>query len=88
MPRAQKVMISIDRDLLARVDREVDARRTTRSAFLQEAARRELGWPAPALIDAAVARGRAALAATGAFESAGEIRRERDERDARDRRRR
>jgi predicted transcriptional regulator len=77
-----KVMISISDDLLRRVDREVHARGTTRSAFLQEAARHELGWPDPATVDAAITRGRAALAHAGGFESADAIRSERDARDA------
>lgn len=83
-----KVMISISEELLERVDREAGTRGTTRSAFLQEAARRELGWPDPAKIDGALERGRAALARTGPFESADVIRKQRDERDGRDRRRR
>lgn len=74
-------------DLLDRIDREAGERSTTRSAFLQEAARRELGWPDPAAIDAALGRGRAALAGAGEFESAELIRAERDARDGRDRRR-
>lgn len=74
-------------ELLARVDREVEARGTTRSAFLQEAAQRELGWPDPATIDAALERGRLALAGAGRFESAALIRSERDARDGGDRRR-
>lgn len=82
-----KVMISMSDELLERVDREAGARGTTRSAFLQEAARRELGWPDPAKIDAALARGRDALADAEGFESAELIRDQRDARDARDRRR-
>lgn len=82
-----KVMISMSEQLLERVDREARARGKTRSAFLQEAARRELGWPDPVKIDVALDRGRAALAKAGHFESAGLIRGERDARDARDRRR-
>jgi hypothetical protein len=82
-----KVMISMPDELLERIDREAGARRTSRSAFLQEAARRELGWPDPAAIDAALERGRAALAAAGGFESADLIRAERDVRAERDRRR-
>jgi hypothetical protein len=82
-----KVMISVPDELLERIDREADARRTSRSAFLQEAARRELGWPDPTAIDAAVERARAALAGAGRFESAKLIRAERDARDKRDRRR-
>jgi hypothetical protein len=38
-----KVMISIPDALLEMLDGEVERRRTTRSAFLQNAARRELG---------------------------------------------
>jgi hypothetical protein len=82
-----KVLISLPDQLLARVDREAERRGSTRSAFLQEAARRELGWPDPAALEAALARGRTALASAGPFESADLIRRERDARDARDRRR-
>jgi predicted transcriptional regulator len=84
---SKKVMISMPDDLLERVDRAARERRTSRSAFLQEAARRELGWPDPAAIDAALERGRAALAGVGSFESAELVRAERDGHDARDRRR-
>jgi len=80
-------MVSIPDELLSRIDREADERGTTRSGFLQEAARRELGWPDPARVDAALNRGRAALAGAGSFESAELIRSEREARDARDRRR-
>ncbi len=59
----------------------------TRSEFLQEAARRRLGWPDPLAVDAALQRGRAALAGLGSFESAELIRSERDEQDVRDQRR-
>lgn len=85
--RTAKVMISMPTDLLERVDRAADEHGTSRSAFLQEALRRELGWPDPEALDAAVERGRAALAEAGAFESAELVRAERDARDARDRRR-
>lgn len=82
-----KVLISMPDELLARVDREAKRRGATRSGFIQQAAQRELGWPDPAAIDAALQRGRAALAGVGAFESAELIRRERDARDTSDRRR-
>ena len=39
-----KVLISIPDDLLERIDREAGARGSNRSRFLQDAARRELGW--------------------------------------------
>jgi hypothetical protein len=87
MATVKKVMISLPNDLLERIDRAAAQRRTSRSAFLQEAARRELGWPDPAVIDAALERARAALASAGRFESAEVIRAERDARDVRDRRR-
>jgi HicB_like antitoxin of bacterial toxin-antitoxin system len=87
MAKALKVMVSFPDDLLERIDREASERGTTRSGFLQEAARRELGWPDPAAIDAALARGRAALDGLGSFESADLIRAEREGRDERDRRR-
>ena len=87
MAKAVKVMVSLPEDLLRRIDRIAEERHTSRSAFLQEAARRELGWPDPAAIDAALERGRAALAGSGSFESADLIRAEREARDAADRRR-
>ena len=80
-------MVSMPDDLLERIDRAAADRHTSRSAFLQEAARRELGWPDPVAVQAAIDRGRAALADAGSFESAELIRRERDARDAGDRRR-
>lgn len=82
-----KVLISMPDELLERVDREAERRGVTRSGFLQYAARRELGWPDPVALDAALQRGRAALDGVGAFESAELIRAERDARDIRDRRR-
>lgn len=75
------------KDLLERVDRAAGDRGTTRSGFLQEVVRRELGWPDPVAFDAALVRGRRALSEAGPFESADVIRRERDARDKRDRRR-
>ena len=87
MAKAAKVMVSIPDELLERIDREADERGTSRSGFLQDAARRELGWPDPARVDAALERGRAALAGVGGFEAVDLIRTEREDRDARDRRR-
>ena len=88
VPKATKVMISLPDDLLERIDRAAGERQTSRSAFLQEAARRELGWPDASAIDSALERGRAALAGAGSFEAADLIRAQRDARDAGDRRRR
>jgi predicted transcriptional regulator len=76
-----KVLISVPDDLLQRVDREARARRLTRSAFFEEAVRRDLGWSAVEAIDAALDRGRSALAGSGAFESAELVRRDREARD-------
>jgi predicted transcriptional regulator len=87
MPKATKVLVTMPNDLLERIDREAKSSSSTRSDFLQEAARRQLGWPDPIAIDAALERGRAALADAGSFESAELIRSEREGRDARDRRR-
>lgn len=80
-----KVLVSMPDDLLDRIDREAQRRRTSRSALLQEAARRELGSPDADAIDAALRRGRTALASIDAFESADVVRAGREERDARDR---
>lgn len=74
-------------ELLDAIDRVAGNRGTSRSAFLQAAARRELGGPSRAAIDAALDRGRAAFRTAGAFESADLIRRDRQGRDAADRRR-
>ena len=82
-----KVLISLPDDLLERIDREATARGSNRSRFLQEAARRQLGWPAVEALDAALKRGRDALAGVGAFDSAELIREQRQARDADDRRR-
>jgi hypothetical protein len=87
MPRATKVMISMPEDLLTRIDRAAAERHTSRSGFLREAARRELGWPDSAVIDSALERARAALVGVGGFESAELLRAERDARDERDRHR-
>ena len=82
-----KVLISLPDDLLKRIDREVHARRSSRSRFIQEAARRELGWASVEVIGAALVRGRDALSGVGNFESTQMIRRQRLALDARDRRR-
>jgi hypothetical protein len=82
-----KILVSLPDDLLERIDREARARGTNRSRFLQEAARRQLGWPDPAALRAALTRGRRALAEIGSFESADLIRKQRQAADARDRRR-
>jgi hypothetical protein len=87
MAKATKVLVTMPDDLLDRIDRETRSIGSTRSDFLQEAARRQLGWPDPATIDAALERGRAALAGAGSFEAADLIRADREARDARDRRR-
>ncbi|HSK50108.1 MAG TPA: ribbon-helix-helix protein, CopG family [Solirubrobacterales bacterium] len=80
-----KVLISVPDELLARIDREVASLGGSRSGFIQEAARRRLGWAAPEEIDGALARGRSALASAGKFESVDLIRADRDRRDDRDR---
>jgi hypothetical protein len=87
MAKAAKVLVTMPNDLLERIDRETERLGQTRSEFLQEAARRRLGWADPLAIDAALLRGRAALSDSGSFESADVIRSQREERDARDQRR-
>jgi hypothetical protein len=82
-----KVLISIPDELLADIDREASARRKSRSGFLQDAARRELGRPSRLRMQAALERGRRALRDVGAYEAADVIRADRDARDAADRRR-
>jgi len=82
-----KVLISLPEELLERIDREAQAHGSSRSRFLQEAARRQLGWPTAERLDAALERGRDALADAGAFESAELIRTQRLAHDADDRRR-
>ncbi len=82
-----KVLISIPEHLLAEIDREASARGSSRSAFIQEAARRELGRPSAARVRGAIERGRQALRDLGAFEAADEIRASRDGLDAADHRR-
>jgi predicted transcriptional regulator len=78
-----KVLITVPDELLQRIDVEARARKLTRSRFLEEAARRELGWPAPDVMDAAIGRARDALAHAEPFESAELIRLDREARDAR-----
>ncbi|MFN8217758.1 MAG: ribbon-helix-helix protein, CopG family [Solirubrobacterales bacterium] len=87
MAKAKKVLVTIPDELLERIDRETAILGQTRSDFLQEAARRQLGWPDPLAVDAALRRGRVALTGLGSFESAEVIRAQRQERDARDQRR-
>jgi predicted transcriptional regulator len=77
-----KVLISVPDDLLNRIDREARARRLTRSRFMEEAARHELGWSAEDAVDAVLARAREALAPYGSFDSSELIRADRDARDA------
>ncbi len=82
-----KVLISIPEPLLERIDREARAQGSSRSRFLQDAARRHLSWPNVERLDAALERGRTALTGAGAFESAELIRAQRLVHDADDRRR-
>jgi predicted transcriptional regulator len=77
-----KVLISVPDELLQRIDGESRDRRLTRSAFLEEAARHELGWSGADAIDAALLRGREAVEGIGAFESADLVRNDRNTRDA------
>lgn len=87
MADASKVIVSVPDELLERIDREAKERGTSRSGFLVEAARRELGGPGAVQIDAAIEQGYVALAGAGRFESADLIRADRATRDVRDRHR-
>ena len=82
-----KVLISIPHTLLEDIDRAVARAGTTRSAFLQAAARAALADRSAERTASALERGRQALAAAGAFDSADLIRASRDARDASARRR-
>lgn len=78
-----KVMVSIPDEVLARIDREVSRRGTTRSALLREAALRELGRPDPVVAAEAIERSRSRFASSDTFDSTALIRAERDSRDRR-----
>jgi metal-responsive CopG/Arc/MetJ family transcriptional regulator len=80
-----KVLISMPDELLDAIDTAVAHAGTTRSAFLQAAARAALGRPSHERTARALERGRHALASAGAFESSDLIRGSRDERDGADR---
>ena len=82
-----KVLISVSDGLLEQIDREADERGMSRSRFLREAAQRQLGWPDQGVLAQAVARGRAALAEAGAFESGVLVAEQRRALSRRDRRR-
>ncbi|MEP6651566.1 MAG: ribbon-helix-helix domain-containing protein [Lapillicoccus sp.] len=75
-----KVMVSVPDELLAKIDAEVKRRSTSRSAFLVDAARRELGRPVPARLAEALARSEARFAEAGSFEAADLVRVDRDRR--------
>lgn len=82
-----KVLVSMPDELLSAIDVAVARKGTSRSAFLQAAARAALVPSRRDRVQEAVARGRNALADVGEFESARVIRASRDARDAADRRR-
>jgi predicted transcriptional regulator len=73
-------MISLPDEVLDRVDREAERRKTSRSGFLREAALRELGRPEESSFDAALARSRARFTGAGRFDAAALIRADRDAR--------
>lgn len=75
-----KVMVSLPDSLLVELDAEVKRRGTSRSAFLADAARRELARRDPADLAAAIERSERRFRATGSFESADIVRADRDDR--------
>jgi hypothetical protein len=87
VPGVRKVLITIPDGLLAEIDREASVRGASRSAFLQDVARRELSRPSALRLRIALERGRRAFREAPAFESAEEIQAARDVLDAADRRR-
>ncbi|MFN2581517.1 MAG: ribbon-helix-helix protein, CopG family [Candidatus Dormibacteria bacterium] len=82
-----RVLLSIPDDLLERIDREARRQQRSRSAFLQDAARRSLGRPDPITMQRALSRARAALERSGPLDSTALIRESREAQDRRDRRR-
>ena len=75
-----KVMISLPADVLAAIDEEARRRSMNRSAFLAQAARRELARRDSAVVEAAIARSERRFDLSGAFEAADLVRSERDDR--------
>jgi len=71
-------MLSVPEDLLVQIDAEVMRRSTSRSAFLAEAARRELGRSSPDRLTEAIRRSEARFATTGSFDAADLVRADRD----------
>lgn len=75
-----KVMVSLPEDLLVQIDAEVERRSTTRSAFLANAARRELVRRDRADVVAAIERSEQRFRHAGSFESGDLVRSDRDDR--------
>jgi len=70
-------MISIPDDLLAELDAEAQARKTSRSALIARAALREIRAPDAARIDELLEAARAALSDTGAWSGSNLVREQR-----------
>lgn len=75
-----KVMVSLPEDLLAHLDAEAKRRSTSRSAFLAQAARRELARRDPDAVNAAIERSQRRFQDAASFESADLVRADRDDR--------
>jgi metal-responsive CopG/Arc/MetJ family transcriptional regulator len=75
-----KVMISLPADLLQRLDQEARRRSVSRSGLLAAALRRELARRDPEAVAEAIARSEQRFKASGAFEAADLVRRDRDTR--------
>lgn len=75
-----KVMVSLPDELLERLDSEARRRSLSRSAFLAEAARRELARRDPEDVAAAIERSEKRFRQAGRFESSDLVRRDRDSR--------
>jgi metal-responsive CopG/Arc/MetJ family transcriptional regulator len=75
-----KIMVSLPEELLHEIDAVAQARSMSRSALLAAAARREIARPDPAALDDAIARSEQRFQASGRFEAADLVRRDRGSR--------
>ncbi len=75
-----KVMVSMPDELLRRLDREAQKRSMSRSSLLALAAQRELARRDPSAVTAAIERSEKRFRASGRFDAADLIRKDRDRR--------
>jgi len=75
-----KVMVSMSDELLRRLDREAERRSMSRSSLLALAAQRELARRDSSVVTAAIERSEKRFRASGRFDAADLIRKDRDRR--------